>query len=82
MRSSLDLPTENKYLYVYNNMPSLKDYNPRPAVDDWFGKSERRTNTKSTGDGTITQQRYLKSIFEEEQANEIDDYEIEPNFTF
>lgn len=42
MRNSLKIETENKYLHIHYNMPSLLDWNVRDTVLHWLTKKQRR----------------------------------------
>lgn len=41
-RSNLILKTENKYMYVYYNMPTLEKWNPKKAINIWLNDKDRR----------------------------------------
>lgn len=80
MRSSLALSTENKYLYIYFNLPDLEQWKPECAIKKWMAKSRRiRTNTTETA--TTRRQLYFKGIFENcNDDSEESDSENEMNF--
>ncbi|XP_050537960.1 uncharacterized protein LOC126903652 [Daktulosphaira vitifoliae] len=44
-RSSLSIESENEYLYIYFNLPPLAEWNPRPAINEWFKKKRRVRET-------------------------------------
>lgn len=60
-RCSLDIETENLYLYVYFNMPSLIKWDPRPAVIHWLESKKRRDRSPQKA----TDQEWFKGIFEQ-----------------
>lgn len=81
-RSSLSLETENKYLYINFNMPSLEKWCPRPAIRKWLSEKNRR-NPHITNSGKTIQQPYFNGVFE--SAEEENDEELETptgRFTF
>lgn len=43
-RTRLNLDTENKYMYVYFNMPALKKWDPRKAVGAWLNEKSHRNH--------------------------------------
>lgn len=63
-RCSLDIKTENLYLYVYFNMPDLENWDPRPAVAMWLDAKARRTKTTEKAKN----QRWFHGIFTKEQS--------------
>lgn len=44
LRNALTLHTENNYLYVYYNMPTVEEWDPRSSVENWITKKKRRTH--------------------------------------
>lgn len=42
LRNSLNLDTENFYMFVSENMPPLEQWDPRPAVLSWLNEKDRR----------------------------------------
>lgn len=80
LRSSIDLQTENRYLFIHFNLPPLVDWNPRKAVHHWINKKNRREHniTIVNCKRKATQQRHFKGVFEQNKENHhIDDIEIE-----
>lgn len=71
LRSSMSLITENKYLYLHTNMPCLNEFDPRPAIDNWFATVERRNRTINSG--TVSETKYLKSIYASNDGSEDDE---------
>lgn len=69
-RNELLIETENKYLYVYFNMPSLQNWNSRPAIKAWMTEKTRRDRSNVI-DHKATQAPHFKGIFENTQ-NETD----------
>lgn len=59
-RCSLDIKTENLYLYIYYNMPCMELWDPRPAILKWINNKDRRT--KSTP--KAKNQEWYHGIFE------------------
>ena len=51
-RNSLDIKTRNLDLFMYYNLPSLDQFDPRPVVTKWLKKkgkaSQRNTESKGT----------------------------------
>ena len=60
-RSSLNLNTENLYLYVYYNMPSLDEFDPMPIVAKWLARKQKRCKQTEKA----KEQRWFKGIFKE-----------------
>lgn len=82
LRSSLDLRTENRYLFIHFNLPALVNWNPRKAVIHWINKKNRREHniTIDNRKRKAIQQRLFKGIFEHNNENNhklFDDTEIE-----
>lgn len=63
-RSSLLISTENNYLYVHFNMPTLEKFNPRAAGEQFISDVNRRNSNKSTSSIATTSQPYFNHIFE------------------
>lgn len=65
LRSSIDLKTENKYLFIHFNLPPLIEWNPRKCVIHWINKKVRREHILSIGDKKrkTTKQRYFAGVF-------------------
>lgn len=67
LRSLLNINTENKYLFIYFNLPPLEIWNPRKAVLNWLTAKDRRehnivienSNKRARG------QQYFRGIFED-----------------
>lgn len=64
-RMTMLIPTENDYLYIHLNMPSLSKWNPRPAVSRYLIEVNRRQSHRTSETTTTTQQPYFKHVFEE-----------------
>lgn len=43
-RAKLNLTTENKYMFVYFNMPSLEKWDPKKAITIWLNDKQRRVH--------------------------------------
>jgi len=41
-RQSMHVVTENEYLFIHFNMPTLQNRDPRPAIQIWLNQNERR----------------------------------------
>lgn len=65
LRASLELTTENKYLFIHFNLPPLIEWNPRKSVIHWINKKTRREHVLSIGDKKrkATKQRHFAGIF-------------------
>lgn len=75
LRSSLKLETENNYLHVHYNMPSLTEWEPKDAVVRWLNSKERR-KTNLTAKNVEKSQRHFMGVFPEaKQRKETDDLE-------
>lgn len=62
-RNSLSIETENKYLYIYFNMPCLQNWDPRSAIKAWLNEKIRRDRSNII-EKKATQQPHFKGIFE------------------
>lgn len=62
-RANLSLKTENKYMYVYYNMPTLEKWNPKKAINIWLNDKQRREHIdiiqKDSAKKTIIFQRHF-----------------------
>lgn len=77
-RNRLNLETENKYMYIYFNMPPLEEWDPRPAVVSWINEKNRRQHLDLIQKQTSRKRREFKGIFTEvESDDESDDEAIE-----
>lgn len=63
-RNSVSLETENKYLYVHFNMPTLELWNPREAINMWMGDKKRKDHSNVI-EKSAKNAPYYKSIFED-----------------
>ena len=63
-RSSLQIETENFYLFIHHNMPPLCSWDPRPAVVQWLRNKSRRTVDRPKG----KEQEYFSGVFAEATA--------------
>lgn len=68
LRNSLDLKTENNYLFVHFNLPALFDWSPNNAVVHWINRKSRRNHNLNIEDETrkTKNQLYFKGIFAQE----------------
>lgn len=62
-RNRLELETENKYMYVYFNMPPLEEWNPRNAILTWINAKNRREHIDLIKKETARNRPYFKGIF-------------------
>lgn len=62
-RQSLSLETENKYMFVYYNMPPLINWNPRKSILSWLNEKDRRIHENLVQKGTAIKQPWYKGIF-------------------
>lgn len=62
-RNKFILDTENRYMYIYFNMPPLELWDPRKAIITWLNEKERREHTDLMQKGTVQKQRHFKGIF-------------------
>lgn len=63
-RSNLILKTENKYMYVYYNMPTLEKWNPKKAINIWLNDKDRREHVDIIQKDSARKQPYYKGTFE------------------
>ena len=70
-RNSLHVKTQNLHLYIYCNMPSLGQFDPRPAVTEWLKRKERWAKETPKA----REQRWFKGIFKD--TNNAEDNEDE-----
>lgn len=77
IRSSLELKTENKYLFIHFNLPPLIEWNPRKSVIHWLNKKIRREHALSIGNSKrkSTQQRFFAGIFSKIDSLEIESFD-------
>lgn len=47
LRNSISLETEQKYLFIYFNMPPLQNYDPRRAVTTWLNDKKKEDTQKN-----------------------------------
>lgn len=80
LRSNLNLETENNYLHVRFNLPTLDKWDPRPSIDSWFQKKERRQNGVSTSKKETIAQKHFHGVFE--SAGTKDDTDEKADDTF
>lgn len=79
LRNNMSLETEQKYLYVYFNMPTLMDWDPKKAVVIWLNEKERRQHTNLT-EKKANSAPYYKGIFYD-KADETDAKTIDKSKT-
>lgn len=71
-RCSMDIKTENLYLYVYFNMPCLKEWDPRPAIVRWLESKERRNKSVLKA----KDQRWFSGIFYKHEEKELEEGQV------
>lgn len=69
LRNRLSVETENKYLYGYFNLPTLEDWNPRPAIKLWMNQKKRK-NYSNVIDRKAKNAGHFKGIFNAVQEDE------------
>lgn len=74
-RSTTSLETENKYLYVYMNMPALDEWNPRNAIVYWLKEKQRREHSDLIDKDTFRKQRWFKGTFSIANESDNEDHE-------
>lgn len=79
-RSNLTISTENSYLYVHFNMPTLDKWDVRNAVERYLSEKNRRQSNKTIAHQTTTNQRWFNHIFE--KACVVDENNRSMKFTF
>lgn len=76
-RNRLTLQTENKYMFVYFNMPVLEHWDPRAAIAIWLNDKQRRKHTDLISKDTARKQQYSSGIFEVATVDDDSDEEHE-----
>lgn len=81
LRSSIELKTENLYLFTHFNLPPLVEWNPRKAVIHWINRKIRRSHNMKIEDRRrkTTQQRHFNGVFSQTKKDDklFDDIEFE-----
>lgn len=62
-RSSIQIETENKYIYIHANMPDLTEWNPTAAAVLFVQEKARRHRDVATSMGKAKNQSCGKHIF-------------------
>lgn len=77
LRSSIDINTENGYLFVHYNLPPLVEWNPRKAVVHWLKKKLRRDYDIKIDNvrRKSKYQRHFKGVFSKMDENSDDEDE-------
>ena len=80
LRNSVDVETQNLYLYVHFNMSTLEEWDPRMFVVKWLQQKQRRN--KKTDKARY--QRWFKGVFKEateekEHTKDIVDQHVQQN---
>lgn len=66
LRTSMNLETENKYLFIHYNMPDLAEWDPTSAAKLFVTeKSRRERDITSVSGSKLRTQEYFKGIFPE-----------------
>jgi len=69
LRSSLDICTESRYLFIHHNLPPAEDWNARPAVLRWLLEKSRRFNIPTKA----KEQSYFRHVFKEATTDSVKD---------
>jgi hypothetical protein len=72
-RSSMEIETENLYLYVHHNMPPLAKWDPRDAVNKWLCDKDRRKRSCPQA----TDQAWYNGIFERAHTAKADRLDVQ-----
>lgn len=75
MRSSLKLETENNYLHVHYNMPTLTEWEPKDAVVRWLNLKQRRKTNLTVKNVEKSQQHFMGVFPEAKKRKETCDLE-------
>lgn len=78
--SSLSLETENKYMFLNYNLPSLESWNPRKAIQLWLKEKQRRIHKDLMTKDSAKRQAGYGGIFnntEEDQQEFHENYLLE-----
>lgn len=62
-RNRLNLSTENKYMYLYYNMPPLELWDPRETIVAWLNNKRRRDHTDLPQKSTFKKRTCFKGIY-------------------
>jgi hypothetical protein len=76
LRSSLDLCTESRYLFIHNNLPPVADWNARPAVLRWLSEKKRRVTIPTKA----KEQSYFRHVFPQATTEAGSDKDDEDEF--
>lgn len=68
-----NLETENKYMYVYFNMPPLEKWDPRETIVVWINDMTRRNHIDLLQKNTAKKRPYFKGIFFEADSHSTDE---------
>lgn len=68
-RANFDIKSENKWLFIHFNLPTLENWDPRKTVVVWMNRKERRhheltVEASENGTRKTTSQPYFKGIFQ------------------
>lgn len=77
LRSNLSLLTENKYLFIYFNLPPLEKWSPKKAVIKWDVSKDRRKTDTTTSKLSVHRQPHFKGVFEIESVDDDEDEDAE-----
>lgn len=69
LKCNLARQTISDYLYVYMNMPTLSEFDVRPAVLAWVNDKDRRCKDAPKA----VEQRWFKHVFKPDLDNDTDD---------
>lgn len=74
-RNRLNLTTENKYMYIYFNMPSMEKWHPNNAILIWLNDKKRRAHTDVIQKDSAKKNSWFKGTFELASVSNSDDEE-------
>lgn len=72
-RNRLHLETENKYMHVYFNMPSLERWDSKNTIVAWLNAKNRREHVDLIQKRTAQKRSYFKGIFQSVEDESDDD---------
>lgn len=84
IRSSIDIATENEYLYIHFNMPPVIAFDPRKTVVHWLNMKQRRSHDLiiehiDVDNRKTKNQPYFKGFFSQQKRVNESDCENEPS---
>lgn len=82
-RTNIKLATENKYLFIYFNMPSLLNWNQERAVVHWINAKHRRVHNLNVENEAkkSTKRLYFRGVFEDNVDDDCEAHENDNEFS-